>query len=332
MIDAYGRQIDYMRISITDRCNLRCGYCMPKGVTPLRHEEILRYEEILHICRIAIKIGIKNFKVTGGEPLVRKGCVDFLRELKSLPGVGHVSLTTNAVLLNDFIEDICDIGHDDFGGLDGINISLDSLRPDIYHQITGSDQFSKVWRALVCAVEAGLRVKLNCVPMDGQNNEDILPMAQLTEKMPVDVRFIEFMPTGAVFKSIPGSEIINMLQTIYPDLAEETTKRGFGPARYFKSSKMQGAIGIIDAMENCFCHTCNRLRLTSTGFLKLCLFHDDGLDLRTLIRSGATDSDIKSAICREILNKPKHYMRDEIIKHDGICKRNHIKNMSQIGG
>ena len=311
MLDALGRKIDYIRLSITDRCNQRCRYCMPiEKIEPITHADVLRYEEIMQIATAAVKAGVKNFKVTGGEPLVRKGCIDFLRLLKETPGVEHVTLTTNGTLLAPVLDDLSKIK------IDGINISLDSLNADTYIEITGDDSLDVVLNALDKAVSAGLKVKINCVPMRGINDHEINEMASLAEKMPVDVRFIEFMAEDDDMR-VTGTEVLKRLVEVYPDLALETKRRGFGPARYFKSGKMQGSIGIIDAVENCFCESCNRVRLTSNGYLKSCLFHDDGIDLRRLIRA---DENIGPAIYQAIYHKPKRHL------HMGI------ENMSQIGG
>ena len=355
MLDAFGRKIDYIRLSITDRCNQRCLYCMPEeGIAPITHDDVLRYEEVMLVARAAIRAGIFNFKVTGGEPLVRKGCVNFLRGLKSMPGAEHVTLTTNGVLLEPVLNDLYEMK------IDGINISLDSLDSSTYIKITGRDNLPVVLSALDKALSLGLKIKVNCVPMRGINDNEIEKMAKLAESMPVDVRFIEFM-TEYDDMRITGTEIMKRLLEVYPDLVQDSRRRGLGPARYFKSARMRGSIGIIDAVENCFCEYCNRVRLTSDGFLKLCLFHDDGVDLRKLIRGGAgpldgargdrardggarggsvrdgrsigskgvgsgasdsgtTDSELESALLQAIYNKPKRHL------HMGV------KNMSQIGG
>lgn len=325
MVDLLGRNIDYMRISITDRCNLRCRYCMPEeGVPPLSHGNILRYEEILRICKVAAKIGIRGVRVTGGEPLVRKGCIEFLRELKAIPEIEYVALTTNGVLLEPFVDDIARMK------LDGVNISIDSLCAETYRKITRRADFPAVWRSLEKAVEAGLMVKVNCVPMVGLNDTEIVSFARLAQDMPVDVRFIEFMPTdtGEGFEGIGGAEILSRLAEVYPDLEPDTQRHGFGPARYFKSGKLRGGIGIIDALGTCFCHGCNRVRLTSDGFLKLCLFSDDGLDLRGMLRSGASDSEIETAFTGTVYHKPERYPPPGVDRLPDIG----IKNMSQVGG
>jgi len=295
---------------------------MPEeGVQQHSHADVLRYEELLRLVRITAACGIRNVKVTGGEPLIRKGCTSFLRELKAIPGVENVTLTTNGVFLEAFLDELVKIK------IDGVNISLDSLSPEKYKQITGRDDFAAVWRGLEMAVEAGLPVKVNCVPIAELNEGEITDFARLSERMPVDVRFIELMPTTAKerFTRVGSEAILARLTQVYPDLTQDTRRRGFGPSRYYKSSKMQGSIGIIDAIGGCFCPNCNRVRLTSDGFLKLCLFHDDGLDLREMMRNGASDSEILEAFVSAVFCKPEEYARGD---SSGVL----IKNMSQIGG
>lgn len=303
MVDNLGRTIDYMRISITDKCNLNCIYCNPKNSPVLPKGDILRYEEILEICKVAAANGITNFKVTGGEPLTRKGCINFLHELKK---IGSVSLTTNGTLLEQHIPNLTGIN---------VNISLNSLDPITYKKITGHNTFYKVWNSLNKALEANLNIKINCVPLKNLNN--IIPIAQLAEKHPISIRFIEYMPNipEKIFSFSTGSEIYQTLLETYPDLNPIETQIGKGPAKYFKSKKLKGNLGLITAIENSFCQTCNRIRLTSQGFLKLCLFHDQGLDLRRLIRNGE-EIDIVEAIKQK---PPNH-------------QNNKIKNMPQIGG
>ena len=319
MIDCLGREINYMRVSITDRCNLRCVYCMPEdGISAISHAQVLRYEELLRLCAIAVRAGIRSVRVTGGEPLVRKGCIGFLRELKTTPGIKRLALTTNGVFLEQFVDELADIG------LDSINISLDSLSAETYMRITRRDSFSAVWRGLNKAVASGLRVKINCVPIMGQNDAELLAFARLAENMPVDVRFIEFMPTrsGKSFERLSGTAILTRLLEAYPDLLPDTRRRGYGPARYFISGKMRGSVGIISAGDGRICSECNRVRLTSEGLLKLCLFHYDGLDLRGMLRDGAGDAEIQAAFTQAVLRKPEGQT------HTGAG----IETMSRIGG
>lgn len=327
MRDAFGRDIDYMRVSITDRCNLRCVYCMPEEFACVTHAEILRYEEILRVCALAARKGIRTVKVTGGEPLARKGCVEFMRALRRIPGIQHVTLTTNGVLLDPYVASLAALP------LDGLNISLDALAPETYLRMAGRDAFDQVWRSLHRALGAGLRVKINCVPIRGLNEKEILPIARLAETLPVDVRFIELMPTepsakeGECLRGVPGAEILALLSRAYPDLAPDASAHGFGPARYYQSGALKGGIGLIEAIHNHFCSSCNRLRLTSEGFLKPCLYHNHGLDVRRMLRNGASDTEIEAAITNAVCDKPeRHCFGGKMGAEEGI------RRMSRIGG
>ncbi len=322
MIDSYQRKIEYMRISVTDRCNLRCKYCMPSDPPYIPHEAILRYEEIVRIAEAAAKLGIRHLKVTGGEPLVRRGCVDLIASLKKIPGIEHVTLTTNGVLLEQHLERLKEIG------LDGINISLDALDPEIYEGITGRDEFDQAWKGLLESLRLGFKVKLNCVPLEGHNGGQLLALAELAKTYPMDVRFIEMMPIGygQFFAPIKGEDVYQMIKAGYPDLEEDGQQRGFGPARYYTSDAFIGSIGFIDAMSHNFCATCNRVRLTSEGFFKLCLYHDNGVSLRDLLRSGAADDTVVAVMRDAILKKPlRHEFRTGIVAEEP-------RAMSQIGG
>lgn len=302
MRDGFGRNIDYLRVSITDRCNLRCRYCMPEDLPSIPHPDILRYEELEQVCAIAAGLGVRTVRVTGGEPLVRRGCVDFLARLKAIPGIDHVTLTTNGVLLARWADRLAALG------LDGVNVSLDTLEPERYRHMTGRDDFAQAWAGLEAVLAAGLPVKINCVPLRGHNEEELEAIAGLAERLPVDVRFIETMPMGAeIFDPIPGGEILARLRAVYPDLRENGASRGFGPARYYTSKALRGSVGFIDAVSHRFCESCNRVRLTSEGFLKLCLYHGHGVDLRALLRGGADDDAIAAAMTTAILVKPSEH-------------------------
>ena len=323
MRDMFGRTIDYLRVSVTDRCNFRCIYCMPHDFEPIPHDEILRYEEILRLCGIMAKLGIRNIRLTGGEPLTRRGCVSFIEELKALPGIEKVTLTTNAAFLEPHIKTLAKVK------IDGLNISLDSLNGEIFKKITGSDKLDSVLKALNSAIAAGIYVKVNMVPMAGVNDNEIGTFAEMAESVPVFIRFIELMPTAvnAQAAHFSSEKILAVLREKYPDLTPDDTKHGSGPARYFKSEKLIGGIALIDAVSNHFCEKCNRLRLTSDGFLKLCLYHGEGLNLKEMHRGGASDGEIESAIKQAVLNKPeRHAFESEEARTSGIGK------MSQIGG
>ena len=324
MLDQYGRNINYMRISITDRCNLRCRYCMPEGVTcPEGHDDILRYEEILRVCRAAVALGITRFKITGGEPLVRKGCADLIAQMKALPGLEQVTLTTNGLLLASKLDALC------AAGLDALNISLDTLDPEKFRAITGWPDFSAgELRALLAnCCTRGLRTKLNAVLLE-ENRDEAVELAALAEEFPVDLRFIELMPIGfgGSMTRVSPDEVLGQLKTHWPDLHPTEEKRGNGPAHYYASAALQGRIGFIDAVSHAFCANCNRVRLTSTGQLKPCLSFESTLDLRALLRSGCTEEELQTALEQAIYRKPRAHSferREEMTEH---------RTMSQIGG
>ena len=323
MIDALGRKIDYLRISITDRCNMRCRYCMPVEVPEVAHAEVLRYEEFLQICQAAKALGINRFKVTGGEPLVRKGAVDFLAALKTQPGTRCVTLTTNGFFLEEALPGL------KAAGVDGINVSLDSLVPDQFTRLTGVRGCERVVAAVKATLAAGFPTKINTVLL-AQNQDQILPLAQLAEQMPLDVRFIELMPIGygKDYRGLTEQEVFSLIKIRYPDLEPSYGKRGNGPAVYFKSRNLQGRIGFIAANTHKFCHKCNRMRLTSTGFLKPCLCYDLGVDLRSILRSGGTDLQLRlqEAIKKAVDLKPKgHCFEDKV-------QITETRSMNQIGG
>lgn len=321
MIDTLGRRIDYLRISITDRCNMRCRYCMPDGISAVGHGDVLRYEEIVEICRAALRVGITKFKVTGGEPFVREGAVGFIRELRRLPGVESVTVTTNGWLLPQVLPELRRIG------IDGVNISLDSLDRAQYRAITSVDALPEVLQAVRQCAAAGLPTKINAVLL-ADTKEQIAPLARLAEELPVDVRFIELMPIGcgAYQQGYSGDEALAVLRGAYPDLAPLSVRRGNGPAAYYASRSLKGYIGMIAANSHVFCRQCNRLRLTSTGFLKPCLCYDDGADLRAAVRSGQGESLLAQAIEQAILRKPARHCFDEA---KAVTER---KAMNEIGG
>lgn len=301
MIDGFGRTIDYLRISITDRCNLRCKYCMPEeGVTLIPHEEILSYEEILRLTEIFARCGISKIKVTGGEPLVRRGAAELIGVLKKVPGIAKVTLTTNGTLLSGFMQELAAVQ------IDGINVSLDTLDPVIYQKITGTDCFLEVMKGIDKALNyPEIPLKINCVPMkmEGQN---VPELAKLAKNNPVSVRYIEMMPLGMgkQFEFLSEEQILSELEKCYgtPFAVRETM--GNGPAHYFSFDGFCGKIGFVSAMSHRFCDSCNRLRLTSAGYLKTCLQYEDGADLRSLLRSGASDQEISKLIRETVQKKP----------------------------
>ena len=312
-----------MRISVTDRCNLRCRYCMPEPIDALGHADILRYEEILRICRAAIELGITKFKVTGGEPLVRAGCTEFIAELKKQPGTQQVTLTTNGLLLEKNLDALAD------AGLDGVNISLDTTDNTRFQRITGytGNGADTLLRVLEECCAKGLKTKINAVLLE-ETEADAPALAAIAETLPVDVRFIELMPIGfgTAMRRVSPDDILSALRKRWPDLAPTDERRGNGPAHYYKSDLLLGRIGFIDAVSHKFCADCNRVRLTSTGQLKPCLCYADSADLRTLIRGGCTDGELKEALRASVYAKPRAHCFDT----GAAVTERHA--MSQIGG
>lgn len=302
MKDHFGRNINYLRLSITDRCNLRCKYCMPHGVEFTPHEQILTYEEFLRIARAAVHLGITRFKITGGEPLVRKGVTDFIAALKRLPGVEEVTLTTNGVRLAELVPAL------KAAGVDGVNISLDAADPETFQAITGFDQLGNVLAGLDASLAAGLHTKINFVLLAGCEGR-VLPVAKLAQSRPVDVRFIEVMPIGAGAESrgLAPAEARKLLLAQWPDMHPVDEHRGNGPAHYDASARLLGRIGWIEAVSHAFCASCNRARVTSTGLLKPCLCYGEGTDLRALLRGGAGDAALEQAMAATIYEKPRSH-------------------------
>lgn len=323
MLDRLGRNIDYLRVSITDRCNLRCRYCMPQGAEFEPHEAILRYEEIVRICRAATALGIVKFKITGGEPLVRKGCAELVAAIKALPGAEQVTMTTNGLLLPDALDGLC------AAGLDAVNISLDTLDDEKFRAITGFPGLGaeKTMSLLSRCCGKGLRTKINAVLLP-DNRGELCELAAIAAELPVDVRFIELMPIGfgGSLERVDPDEALETLRRRWPDLRETDEKRGNGPAKYYASGALIGRIGFIDAVSHRFCESCNRVRLTSTGRLKPCLCYGDTTDLRALLRGGCGDGELEEALREGIFGKPAAHSFDA----PGEITERHI--MSQIGG
>lgn len=307
MKDQFGREINYARISVTDRCNLRCRYCMPEcGVEKIPHTDILTLEEVLRVAKMFERLGIKKIRLTGGEPLLRKNLPALIRELKKISGIEQVTLTTNGVLLKDFAPELL------AASLDGINLSLDTLDEKTFADLTHRKLFDKVLGGLTILLNEQIGVKINCVPLRGVNEESILNLARLAEKNFIAVRFIELMPIGSAISSglrgVPTAEIFSTLEKNFGDLLPVREKNSLlGPAQYFKPKNFIGQIGFIDAIEHKFCGNCNRIRLTATGFLKTCLSFDSGLYVRNLLRSNFDDEKILATIREAIYRKPREH-------------------------
>ncbi len=322
MFDSTRREIHYLRLSVTDLCNLRCRYCMPDGVEKLEREAVLTYEEFLRLAALFAQCGIDTVRVTGGEPLVRKNVAQLVAGLKAIPGIRKVTMTTNGILLAHQLPALL------AAGLDSVNISLDTLRPEAFRQITARDEFAAVQAGLQAALESGIPVKLNCVPQAGVNEGELEDLAALAENRPLQVRFIEMMPIGygAAMPCISGPELRQRFARRWPELQPLTEAAfGDGPAVYYTVPGWQGSIGFIAAVHGKFCASCNRVRLTSQGFLRPCLASEAGCDLRALLRSGADDTQLLAAIRETIWAKPReHHFEDSSVPA--------TRGMYRIGG
>lgn len=324
MKEAANRQIDYLRISITDRCNLRCQYCMPcNGVPLISHEEMFRYEEILRVVTVAAGLGIRKVKITGGEPLLRRGVIEFIRKLRQVEGIEQVTMTTNGILLPQYLPQLAD------AGVEAVNVSLDTLRADTFRALTRCDGLQDVLRGIDMALSAGLRVKVNVVPVAAFNRDELPALARLAQNRPIDVRFIELMPIGCgkAFTAIPTDEVRRQLAHTFGALTPWEDRRGNGPARYASVDGFVGKIGFISPISHSFCQECNRMRLTSAGYLKLCLASDWGVDLRGLLRGGIEDGELTRILREAIMRKP--LARDFAEMN---ASRPEQKSMFQIGG
>ncbi|MBM4326187.1 MAG: GTP 3',8-cyclase MoaA [Deltaproteobacteria bacterium] len=324
MVDTHGRTIDYLRVSITDLCNFRCVYCRPpEGVQLVTHKEILRYEEILAVVEVALEIGIRKVRITGGEPLVRRGVVDFIARLTRLPGLDDVALTTNGVLLTEMAHDL------KVAGLKRINISLDSARRDVFTRITGQDKLDRVLAGIDAALTEGFDpVKINVVLLQGINEEDVPDFARMTLEKPLDVRFIERMPFGEAAPAdtpLPFSahKVFSLIGREVGKLIPVDSGPLDGPASLFQLRGARGRIGIVDPVTGHFCGACNRLRLTARGTLRPCLLAPGEIDIKAALRNGATREELSSIIHSAVRAKPDHGA-----KGAGLAR----EPMSRIGG
>jgi cyclic pyranopterin phosphate synthase len=300
MKDNFDRRIDYLRLSVTDRCNLRCFYCSPgRDFVFIPPQEILSYEEFLRLARLALEIGITRFRITGGEPLVRKGLTGFIHSLVELKGTKDIALTTNGVLLRENLNSLWE------AGLRRLNISLDSLDPRAYREITGGGSLRSVLNAIDGALEKGFSpVKINAVLLKGKN-DDLSAFVTLAAEKPVHVRFIELMdfsPSQGYFVS--GREALARLAR-FGRLEEAAAPEGSGPARYFALPGMKGSIGFISPYSDHFCASCNRLRISADGRLLPCLFSGWSMNLKKMLRSGADDDSLKAALRHALSRKPR---------------------------
>lgn len=319
------RTIDYIRISVTDRCNLRCVYCMPeKGVDLLKHQEMMSFEEIYNLVKALVPSGIKKIRLTGGEPLVRSGIENLIKMLRSIPEIEDITLTTNGILLEEMAEGL------KAAGLTRVNVSLDSLEESRFKQITRWGNLDKVLKGIDKAIETGLKpVKINVVAIKGFNDDEFIDLVEYAYKKEVQVRFIELMPIGesddeAILKHYPIDEIKKLIETKY-QLEETSDIKTNGPAENYRLIGGKGSVGFIGALSHKFCSTCNRLRLTSDGKIRPCLYIDKEYDVLKLIREGASTEELRSFVEEIILGKPEGHNMEE-------GWGNQRRKMSQIGG
>ena len=300
MVDGQGRAIRYLRVSVTDRCNLRCRYCMPEsGVDWVPHGRVLTYEQMARLVGLCAGLGVEKVRLTGGEPLVRRGLSALVRMVKETPGIRQVCLTTNGVLLPEQLPALLE------AGLDGVNLSLDTLDRGQYAALTRRDELPRALAGLEAALAApGLTVKLNCVPL-ADNEDQWVPLAALARDRDLAVRFIELMPIG-LGRGLPGrseAQVLAKLEAAFGPLRPLEAPPG-GPARYGTFPGFQGRVGFISAMTHPFCAACDRVRLTASGFHKTCLQDQTGVDLRALLEAGAGDSALRAAILEAVRQKP----------------------------
>jgi GTP 3',8-cyclase len=324
--DRFGRRIDYLRISLTDRCNLRCVYCMPAtGMHFAPKGELLTDAEFLRIIALAVELGFRKFRLTGGEPTVRPNLPAFVRAIKALPGVEEVAMTTNAILLPKLAGPLAR------AGLDRLNISIDTLDPDRFRRITRGGDIRKVFDGIRAAEEHGLApIKLNAVVVRGFNDHEVGDLAALTLDHPWQVRYIEIMPLDGVFdvaqqRLVPSAETRQVLRDRFGELTPAPSDNPADPARPYRLPGAAGTVGFISSVTENFCAGCNRMRLTSEGKLRLCLLRADELDLRPLLRSGASDAALRAALREAVWRKPWGHGLDRGVLPVG-------RGMSQIGG
>ncbi|MCR5147678.1 MAG: GTP 3',8-cyclase MoaA [Eubacterium sp.] len=333
MKDGYNREIDYVRVSVTDKCNLRCRYCMPQDIEHVPMSEILTFEEICFVIKCMAALGIKKVKITGGEPLVRRDVSILIKNIKNINGIEKVTLTTNGILLADKLEELKE------AGIDGINISLDTLDSKRYAEITGYSMLDKVLEGIDCALASGITCRLNTVSIDSSFYDKSVDMLKDTfllmdyiKDKKIDLRFIELMPIGFArgFPAVSHETLLSAFKEKYPEMIRTPEYSGNGPAVYYKIPGFMGNIGFISAMHGKFCDSCNRIRLTTKGFLKSCLCYDTGEDIRSIIREDISmsekEANVTKIIAKAIYNKPENHCFTE---EENITEKH---TMASIGG
>ena len=323
LTDSFGRTIDYLRISLTDKCNLRCRYCMPpQGINHIPHQEILTFEEIAELVRVLAGLGVKKIRLTGGEPLVRRDIVSLVKLLKAISGIEEICLTTNGMLFSELATDL------KAAGLSRVNISLDTLNDDTFFAITGSRGVEKVLQSLKTALDLGFPVKINCVPSQ-YNASELVEIALLAKTNPIDLRFIELMPIGCAngMKGLKSDFILSELEGKFGKAAP-LKRQNHSPEALYHFDGFAGNIGFISPLSHAFCSDCNRVRLTASGLLKFCLCYDDALDVKKLLRSGESGIKLYDILSKEIQKAIKEKPEAHTFNQQGL--KSHM--MTEIGG
>jgi len=328
LFDNHGRPINYLRLAVTDRCNLRCFYCMPEeGIKYMPKKELLSFEEIERLITLMASMGISKIRLTGGEPFVRTDLMSLLRNIVHINGINDVHLTTNGILTAPHIEELKALG------IASVNLSLDTLDRERFKTITRRDEFEKTWDTLQQFIRHGIPVKINAVVMDGKNIDDILPMVEMTRLLPVSVRFIEEMPfngEGSHHATLPWTykKIIGLIQEHYPSLIK-LQDEAHSTSYNYQVPGYAGNVGVIAAFSRTFCGTCNRIRITAQGVLKTCLYDDGVLNIKNLMREGKSDEEIKTELLKAFGNRPVNGFEAEQRRKSGAPA---IESMSTIGG
>lgn len=326
--DNHDRTINYVRLAVTDRCNLRCFYCMPEqGLKWFDRKELMTYEEMLHICSLLVNMGIEKIRITGGEPFVRKDIMRFLTALSKLEGLQQLTITTNGVLTAPHVPELKKIG------IKSVNLSLDTLDRSRFFSITRRDELPDVLKTLDTLLYHNIETKLNAVVMDGKNTQDIIPLADLTKDLPVSVRFIEEMPFNGEANHHPGLHwdhvrILGVIKENYPGI-KKIPDSLFSTSYNYHIPGHKGSIGIIAAYTRSFCGTCNRIRITPLGELKTCLYDEGVMNIKNLVREGLSDNELKTALLNALVHRPKDGWEAEQLRKE---KNPVHESMATIGG
>jgi molybdenum cofactor biosynthesis protein A len=326
--DNHGRTISYARLAVTDKCNLRCFYCMPEqGLNWLARKELMTYEEMLHICSLLVNMGIEKIRITGGEPFVRKDLMQFLTALSELKGLQELTITTNGVLTAPHVPELKKIG------IKSVNLSLDTLDRNRFFSITRRDELPDVLKTLDALLFHNIETKLNAVVMDGKNTQDIIPLVDLTKHLPVSIRFIEEMPFNGDVAHHPGLlwdhvRILSRIKERFPGI-KKIPDPPFSTSYNYQVPGHKGSVGIIAAYTRSFCGTCNRIRITPSGELKTCLYDDGVMNLKDLVREGLPDNELRTALLNALAHRPKDGWEAEQVRKE---KNPVHESMATIGG